>query len=302
MLVRDEVRGTTVELLETGYAREIYEDPDDPDESVLLVANDRFELPGWPSNTPIADLGRLRTAISALVYRHLGGRFATGFLGTSTVIPGRTLKLKWFESVPVSIEVIGYLSGVAWDSYRQSGEVAGMELPSGLERDQVLDTPALLPVRSNVVGEAKILKPRELASLVNTQTIQRMKISSMLLYGDLKDWYLARGLVLASTRFDFGVTGEQLLLVGYPGILEGSELARGELADDDWLGRGALQEWVGNTGPAQKRASLEEITTQVLAAHVDLYERLSESEFSDWEGEPSLFEGQRSPRKIFGRR
>lgn len=292
-----------MELLETGYAREIYEDPDDPDESVLLVANDRFELPGWPSNTPIADLGRLRTAISALVYRHLGDRFATGFLGTSAAIPGRTLKLKWFEAVPVSIEVIGHLSGVAWDSYQQTGEVAGMELPPGLERDEVLETPILLPVRSNVVGEAKLLKPREIESLVNTQIIQRMKISSILLYDDLKAWYLARGLVLASTRFDFGVTGEQLLLVGYPGILEGSELARGELADDDWLGRRALRALVANTGLAQKRASLQEITTQVLAAHVDLYERLSGSEFSDWEGEPSLFEGQRSrPRKIFGRR
>lgn len=283
-----------MKLLETGYASEIYEHPEDPDSKLLLVTNDRFSCPGWPNRQSIEDLGRVRTAIASSIYEHLQGRFATAYLGAGSWMPGRTLELSWYESVPISIQVIGY-SSAATQAY-------GHALLTGKQTDagegSALETPLVLLVRAQQLPtQLGVLDEQGAQSLVKASLIQRMRLAALVLYADLKVWYGSKGLVLGSMRFDFGVTGEELLLTGQPGLLEFLDVGTSELG----LGRAGFSRWIEEMGSLD-RASVAELGGRIHSSHVDVYERLSGRAFATWSGEPSRYEGQRASRGILRRR
>jgi len=297
----DEKGCDEVNLIEAGYAADLYEHPDDPDEKMLLIATDRFLCPGWPAKRPIRDLGRVRTAISSVIYEHLLGRFAIAYLGPGTQMPGRTMEMRWYEPAPVSIVVIGSRSGVQRLDARDRSMVERFDQTLKEGSDE-LATPVVWPTRSQQLPiESGLLDDQTTASLVKASLVQRMKLSALLLYGDLKAWYDSHGFTLGAIRFDFGVTEEDLLVAGQVGLLDFVEANLSGASDDEPIGRAAFRQLTGTMtrsgGPAKA-----EVIDQLVAQHIEVYERLSGQRFSNWDGQPSSYDGQRTSRGILRRR
>jgi phosphoribosylaminoimidazole-succinocarboxamide synthase len=291
-----------VELIEAGYAADRYEHPEDPDEKMLLVATDRFVSPGWPAKRSIMDLGRVRTAISTVIYEHLQGRFATAYLGPGDQMLGRTMEMRWYEPVPISIMVLGTDAALQGLNERDRSLLQRLDLHPSHASDDEQAVPVVWPARSQQLPtEAGLLDEQTTSSLVKASLVQSVRLSALLLYADLSTWYASHGISLSAIRFDFGVTGDELLLVGEVGLLEFMEANLAGSADDDPVGKAALRRLSSSMArPGGPR--VDEVSAGLLAHCVEFYERLSGQQFSDWVGQPSSYDGYKIGRRILGRR
>lgn len=205
-----------------GKVRDIY----DLGDQLLLVATDRISAFDVVMADPIPDKGRILTQISAFWFRLLAditphhlisrdvGDFPPVCQPYREVLDGRTMLVKKTRPLPVECIVRGYLAGSGWADYRNSGAVCGIPLPPGLREADRLPEPIFTPSTKAELGtHDENISFEEAAASIGGDLAGRVREISLALYRRASAWAEPRGIILADTKFEFGVVNGDLLLI-----------------------------------------------------------------------------------------
>jgi phosphoribosylaminoimidazole-succinocarboxamide synthase len=277
-------------LLHTGKVRELYDLGGD----LLMVASDRISTYDVVHPTPIPDKGKVLTGLSVLWFGLTRDIVANHLISATDGVPGdlrgRALRVRRLEMLPVECVVRGYLSGSGWKDYQASGTVSGVELPPGLRESEQLPEPIFTPSTKAEVGHDEAISFDDVADLVGGEMAARLRDVSLAVYGAVAEHARARGIVLADTKFEFGVDDEGVLTLGDEVCTPDS--SRFWPADQYEVGRGQpsfdkqyVRDWASGTG-WDKAPPAPAIPDDVVAAtrerYVAAYERLTGEPFAAW--------------------
>jgi phosphoribosylaminoimidazole-succinocarboxamide synthase len=209
-------------LFRRGKVREMYAVDD---ERLLMVASDRVSAFDVIMDEPIPGKGAVLTAVSAFWFRTTADLVPNHLLSDSVddlphqlrevepSIRGRWLLVRRAERIDIECVVRGYLSGSAWAEYRRFGTVADEALPGGLVESQRLDAPIFTPAIKAESGHDENISRARLASIVGAERARLLEELSSRLYMAGADHASARGLLLADTKFEFGVVDGDVILI-----------------------------------------------------------------------------------------
>lgn len=177
-------------------------------ETVLIVATDRFSAYGQVFPTEIPGKGLALTQLTTWWLEQLGDCIPNHFLSTSSVpemVAGRAMICRHLDMYPLECHVSGYLVGQAWREYQEKGTIAGVRMPEGLQRDQKLDKPVFNPVAKTQMGRHdNNVSWEALQSLVGSGRLDKIIEYSLDLYERSAKIAWERGVILGSTKFEFG--------------------------------------------------------------------------------------------------
>ncbi len=142
------------------------------------------------------------------VYLPAGSRFAY-----PSYLAGRAMVVKKVRRIPIESVVRGYISGSAWTEYKEHGTVSGNPMPRGLKQSQELPQPLFTPTTKAESGHDQPLSMAEMKKLVGDHVAEEMEEKSLAIYNYAQEYALARGIIIADTKFEFGLDGEKLILI-----------------------------------------------------------------------------------------
>lgn len=203
----------SLQLLSRGKVRDLYAIDD---QRLLMVATDRLSAFDVILPTPIAGKGRVLTTISQFWFdrlAHLLPNHLTGDTPESVVLPnevdqvkGRAMVVKRLTPLPVEAVVRGYLAGSGWKEYQSRGSVCGIVLPAGLKLADKLPEPLFTPSTKAAVGEHdENIAYTQAELLLGASLAARVRDASLALYTEAAAWALSRGIIIADTKFEFGI-------------------------------------------------------------------------------------------------
>src|SRR5271167_3059861 len=202
-----------------GKVRDIYEVGED----LLIVATDRLSAFDVVLPTPIPDKGKVLTQISLfwfdtladIVPNHvLSGTEFTGALAPYRAsLAGRAMVVKKTEPVPIECVVRGYISGSGWKDYQKTGAICGISLPSGLRESDKLPEAIFTPSTKATTGHDENISFDETVSRIGRPLAERLRDVSLTLYRRAAQHAAARGIIIADTKFEFGLRGNELIWI-----------------------------------------------------------------------------------------
>jgi len=191
--------------LKSGKVRDLY--VNDVGE-ILLVASDRISAYDWIMPTPIPDKGRLLTELSLFWFEKLRDVVPNHVLSTEVPVEvkGRAIICKPLEIFPVECVARGYLTGSGWQEYQQERQVCGISLPAGLLDGSELPEPIFTPATKAEVGEHDQNISFEVSQkIVGAQIAAELRELTLTLYSTARDYARSRGIIIADTKFEFGL-------------------------------------------------------------------------------------------------
>jgi phosphoribosylaminoimidazole-succinocarboxamide synthase len=209
-------------LVARGKVREIYDasTPAAPGR-LLLVASDRISAYDHVLPTPIPDKGRVLTALSVWWFDRLTGLLdsfgASHHLVSATDVPpevaGRAMLVRRLEMLPVECVARGYLSGSGTQEYERTGSIRDVALPAGLVEGSRLPVPVFTPSTKAAIGEHdEAIDFSRVVDLVGAARADELKALTLALYAQAAEVAEEAGIILADTKFEFGVDGDELVL------------------------------------------------------------------------------------------
>ena len=205
-----------------GKVRDIY----DAGDALLLVATDRISAFDYVLGSGIPDKGKVLTQLSAFWFertRHIvpnhvletdAGRYPPDLRRFADILAGRSMLVRKTNPVPVECVARGYLSGSGWKDYVATGAVCGVDLPPGLRESDRLPEPIFTPATKATTGHDVNITEAEAAQIVGAELIERLKTLTLALYGFGAAHAERCGILLADTKFEFGLTpGGEVLLI-----------------------------------------------------------------------------------------
>jgi len=208
-----------LQLRGRGKVRDIYE----VDENLLIVATDRLSAFDVVLPTPIPDKGKVLTQLSLFWFDKLHGIVpnhiitASDFTGAlapyAADLAGRSMLVKRTEPIPIECVVRGYLSGSGWKDYQKTGRVCGIPLPSGLVESSQLPNPIFTPSTKATTGHDENISFEEAASRIGASLALRLRDVSIEIYTRAAAYASARGIIIADTKFEFGLAGHELIWI-----------------------------------------------------------------------------------------
>jgi phosphoribosylaminoimidazole-succinocarboxamide synthase len=200
-------------LLGRGKVRDIYAVGDD---KLLIVTTDRLSAYDVILPTPVPEKGRVLTELAnfwfarlqAIIPNHL-----TGIDPATVVAPderdqvrGRAIVVKRMAPLPVEAVVRGYLEGSGWKEYQQSGTVCGIALPPGLKRASKLPQPIFTPATKAEAGHHdENISFADVSRLIGEPRAREVRDTAIALYNAAAEYALGKGIIIADTKFEFGV-------------------------------------------------------------------------------------------------
>lgn len=277
-----------------GKVRDIYEF----DDRLLFIATDRISAFDWVMPNGIPDKGRVLTQISEMWFDRLDvpNHFLSTDLDEVPLPPnapradlqGRSMVVKRGEVVPIECVVRGYLAGSGWKEYKQSGTVCGIKLPDGLKESSQLEQPIFTPATKAETGHDINISFEEMCERVGTDLSEKLRETSISLYETAAKYARTRDIIIADTKFEFGMHDGEIMLIDEVLTPDSSrfwpmdqyEPGRGQASYDkqfvrDWL---ETTDWDKNSEPPQLP---EEIITRTREKYVEAFERLVDNSF-EW--------------------
>jgi phosphoribosylaminoimidazole-succinocarboxamide synthase len=278
-------------LLAEGKVRALYDLGDD----LLMVASDRISTYDAIHPTAIPDKGRVLAGLSVLWFGLTGDIVRNHFVSATEGVPaevrGRALRVRRLEMLPVECVVRGYLAGGGWSEYRREGRVSGLALPEGLQESERLPEPIFTPSTKAETGHDEPIDLEQTAELVGSRELaERLRDVSLAVYESVAEHARARGVILADTKFEFGLDAEGTLTLGDEVCTPDS--SRFWPADEYEPGRSQpsfdkqyVRDWAAGTGwdkspPAP--AIPDDVVAQTRERYVRAYELLAGEPFSAW--------------------
>ena len=198
-------------LLHRGKVRDIYEVDA---ERLLIVQTDRISAFDMILSEPVPEKGKILTALSAFWFEklsHVIRNHLTGIAPESVVterdeVEGRAFVVKKLKPLPIEAIVRGYIVGSGWKEYVKSGTVCGISLPKGLKEAEKLPEPIFTPSTKAEVGEHDVnISFEEMTRLVGGEIAQKVKKAAIALYSEAAEYALSKGIIIADTKFEFGL-------------------------------------------------------------------------------------------------
>jgi len=197
-----------------GKVRDIF----DLGDSLLIVATDRLSAFDVILPDGIPNKGKVLTQISAFWFRHLARivphhvlstdvkDFPQPFRSAPEVFAGRSMLVRKTQPLPVECVVRGYLAGSGWNDYRKTGAVCGLALPPGLRESEKLPAPLFTPSTKAEMGiHDENIAFDDVVRLVGKQRAEQLRDVSLRIYTEGASYAATRGIIIADTKFEFGI-------------------------------------------------------------------------------------------------
>jgi phosphoribosylaminoimidazole-succinocarboxamide synthase len=210
-------------LVRRGKVRDVYEIDAG---QLLIVATDRISAFDCILPTQIARKGEVLTALSRFWFEQLGHINQHHLLTTEVeqmpesvrahadALRGRSMVVRRTEVFPVECVVRGYLAGSGWKDYGRTGEICGHKLPAGLPESARLPEPIFTPATKAETGHDENISEARMCEIVGAETTARLRATSLALYAEAETYARARGIIIADTKFEFGLDAEgQIILI-----------------------------------------------------------------------------------------
>ena len=192
------------------------------DERLLMIASDRLSAFDVVMGEPIPGKGELLTRMALFWFARLGHivpNHLTGEDPESVVAPderaqvrGRAMLVKRLKPLPVEAVVRGYLAGSGWKEYRETGEVCGVKLPPGLKNASKLPALIFTPATKAAIGDHdENIAFERMAQMIGTDLAERVREISIRLYSEAAAFALTKGIIIADTKFEFGLAADGTL-------------------------------------------------------------------------------------------
>lgn len=208
-----------LKFLNRGKVRDLYEVGD----RLLIVATDRLSAFDVVLPTPIPDKGRVLTQLSLFWFNLLREVIPNHVLSAADWPPelaayheqldGRSMLCKKTKPLPVECVVRGYLSGSGLKDYRATGKICGIPLPAGLRESDRLPEPIFTPSTKATAGHDENISFDEAAAMIGGELAERVRAVSLDIYRRAVAYAEPRGIILADTKFEFGLIGDQLIWI-----------------------------------------------------------------------------------------
>ncbi len=201
-------------LLRRGKVRDVFDAGDD---TLLIVATDRISAFDHVLGSGIPDKGRILTQLSAFWFRTLGDIVPHHLLSTDVAdfpaaaraaagdLAGRTMLVRRTQPLPVECVARGYLEGTGWKDYQATGTICGHVLPPGLRQCDRLPTPIFTPATKAETGHDENISTARAAAILGDEVLARVEALTLALYGAGAAHAAARGILVADTKFEFGL-------------------------------------------------------------------------------------------------
>ncbi|MGH9738260.1 MAG: phosphoribosylaminoimidazolesuccinocarboxamide synthase [Candidatus Acidiferrales bacterium] len=209
----------SLKLRGRGKVRDIYELGD----RLLIVATDRLSAFDVVLPTPIPDKGRVLTQTSVFWFDKLADGVphhvitASEFTGElapyAESLKGRAMLVKKTDPAPIECVVRGYITGSGWKDYQKTGKICGIPLPSGLRESDRLPEPIFTPSTKATTGHDENISFDETVERVGRRLAERLRDTSLEIYRRAVEHAAARGIIIADTKFEFGLQGDQLIWI-----------------------------------------------------------------------------------------
>jgi phosphoribosylaminoimidazole-succinocarboxamide synthase len=211
----------TLPRIGRGKVRDIYAVGPD---KMLIVTSDRLSAFDVVLSDPIPDKGRVLNEMANFWFERLGHivpNQLTGIDPESVVaddekpqVRGRAVVVKKLKPLPIEAVVRGYIIGSGWKDYQKTGKVCGIELPKGLQQAQKLPEPIFTPATKAESGHDENISFAEVEKLIGPQLAAKVRDISIRLYKEASDYAASRGIIIADTKFEFGLDGKgELVLI-----------------------------------------------------------------------------------------
>jgi phosphoribosylaminoimidazole-succinocarboxamide synthase len=275
----------------SGKVRELYALDD---ERLLLVASDRISTFDVVLPTEIPDKGRVLTGLSAFWFARTREIVPNHLLGLGD--DGRSTECRRLQMLPIECVVRGYLAGSGWSDYRATGAVSGHVLPEGLREADRLPQPIFTPATKALEGHDENIDREQAAELVGADRLAEAERTALDLYAFASDYGLARGILIADTKFEFGVDEAERLVLADEALTPDSsrfwpadayEPGRSQPSFDKQFVRDYCESlgW-DKTYPGPELP--EDVVTGTRARYVEAFERLTETPFDSYVADPAL--------------
>ena len=275
----------------SGKVREIYA----VDEQTLaLVASDRISTFDVVLPTPIPDKGRVLTGLSAFWFSRTSEIVRNHLLELRE--DGRTMICRKLEMLPIECVVRGYLAGSGWKDYRETGAVCGHVLPEGLDESARLPAPIFTPATKAIEGHDENIDEARATALCGEERYRTAKEASLALYRFASAHAEQRGIILADTKFEFGVAPDGTLVLGDEALTpdssrfwpaSGYEPGRAQPSFDKQF----VRDWCERAG-WNKEAPGPELPDDVVAGtrsrYVEAFQLLTEISFDAYVARPEI--------------
>jgi phosphoribosylaminoimidazole-succinocarboxamide synthase len=279
-------------LLATGKVRDMY----DLGDRLLMVASDRISTYDVVHPNPIPDKGKVLTGISAFWFSRTGHIVPNHLESVTDGVPdevrGRAIVARKLKMLPVECVVRGYITGSGWKDYLATGKVSGIELPEGLLESEKLPEPIFTPSTKADIGDhdETISFEQAVDAVGDADLMGRLRDISIELYSFAADHAASRGVILADTKFEFGLDADGVLTVGDEVLTpdssrywpaDGYEAGHGQPSFDKQF----VRDWASGTGWDKTPPAPEvpaEIVDRTRALYVEAYEKVTGEPFQAW--------------------
>jgi phosphoribosylaminoimidazole-succinocarboxamide synthase len=212
----------SLKLIHRGKVRDIYAIDDD---KMLLVSTDRLSAFDVILPTGIANKGAMLTQMANFWFeklKHIVPNHLTGIAPESVAsnpadliqLGSRAIVVKKLKALPIEAIVRGYLVGSGWKEYKQKGTVCGIKLPAGLQEASKLPAPIFTPSSKAAVGEHdENISLQQTADLIGADMAQKVAKVAIQLYTEAAEYALTKGIIIADTKFEFGLDKNGVLHV-----------------------------------------------------------------------------------------
>jgi len=203
-----------------GKVRDIYAVGDD---KMLIVTSDRLSAFDVVLSDPIPDKGRVLNEMANFWFQRLGHVIPnqlTGIDPESVVsasekeqVRGRSVVVRKLKPLPIEAVVRGYLIGSGWKDYQKTGKVCGIELPKGLQQAQKLPQPIFTPATKAETGHDENISFDEVVKLIGRPLAEKVRDVSIRLYKEASEYAATKGIIIADTKFEFGLDAKGNLVL-----------------------------------------------------------------------------------------
>ena len=285
-------------LIASGKVREMYdlagtEVAETP--PLLMVASDRISTYDAVHPTPIPDKGKVLTGLSVFWFEKTDQIVANHLISATAGVPeeahGRALVVRRLLMLPVECVVRGHITGSGWKDYQATGAVSGIPLPAGLRESERLPDPIFTPSTKADVGHDEAIDFDQAAELVEDRALmERVRDVSIELYSFAAEHARERGVILADTKFEFGLDEQGELVLGDEVLTpdssrywpaDGFEVGRPQPSFDKQY----VRDWAASSGWDKKPpapAIPEDVVAGTRSRYVEAYELITGEPFDAW--------------------
>ncbi len=279
--------------ISSGKVREIYEVDED---KLLLVVSDRISAFDYILPSMVPNKGKILNQISKFWFDYIKDIIPNHVISTdikdfpeefqTPEFEGRSMLVKKLKMIPVECIIRGYITGSGWKSYKENGTVCGIKLPEGLQESQKLPEPIFTPTTKASEGHDENISFDEVCNLIGKDLAEKLRSKAIEIYKTCAEYALTKGVIIADTKFEFGLDESGNLVIGDEVLTPDS--SRFWPADDYEVGRSQksfdkqyIRDWIKSTGydPESGTPIPDDVIDTTAKKYIEAYEILTGKKF-----------------------